>query len=510
MSLQDPIDSPGAAFRSDAVVGTVGAVAGLRNTRALLALSASLFIGVLVSGLLGRLGLAGALLGGLAFIVAAALGVNAAGLLQLDASRGAAPRRLGEAFRAAALCLPTLLLLGLVLLAIALAVLVVLGLLFVCCKLPLIGPLLFLVAFPVAVVVAGLTLSGLAFGFALALPAIWQGAAALHALSQAIAIIRARVIETLLSLVVLMLLCAAVAAVIGAILGAGLVPAVGLSAAILGDRVGSYETMLAITQGYGGASHVIAALLGGGLLWALAVSLIAQVYLRGLVMLHQRASEGLDAETTEDALMHLVGGARRRASAWGERARAAAMPERNPAPTSFTAPLPASHARATRDESESVPLDAEPDAGAATDPPVASTSDARIEPTWGETPAEAGHARTEPLRVDEGALSTSAPTAATIAALPSEPARMTTSATASTPLTGTTVATTQTATPIPASMASEPAFSAPSVRSSPSREPPPSAAPAARPAAPKLSCPKCTAPISAQDVFCGVCGQRLH
>ena len=109
----------------------------------------------------------------------------------------------------------------------------------------------------------------------------------------------------------LVLLCAAVAAVIGAILGAGLVPAVGLSAAILGDRVGSYETMLAITQGYGGASHVIAALLGGGLLWAFAVSLIAQVYLRGLVMLHQRASEGLDAESH-----------RRRADAVGRRGAA--------------------------------------------------------------------------------------------------------------------------------------------------------------------------------------------
>ncbi len=194
----------------------------------------------------------------------------------------------------------------------------------------------------------------------------------------------------LLSLVVLVLLCAAVAAVIGAILGAGLVPAVGLSAAILGDRVGSYETMLAITQGYGGASHAIAALLGGGLLWALAVSLIAQVYLRGLVMLHQRASEDLDAETTEDALMQLVGGARRRASAWGERARAAAMPERNPAPPSFTAPLPASHAAAdSRSEARRFRSTSEPDAGAATDPPVASTSDARIEPTWGEAPAEA-------------------------------------------------------------------------------------------------------------------------
>ena len=509
MSLPDPIDSPGAAFRSDAVVGTVGAVAGLRNLQALLALSASLFIGVLVSGLFGRLGLAGALFGGLAFIVAAALGVNAAGLLQLDASRGAAPRRLGEAFRAAVLCLPTLLLLGLVLLAIAGAVLVVLGLLFVCCKMPLIGPLLFLVAFPVAVVVAGITLSGLAFAFVLALPAIWQGAAALHALSQAIAIIRARVIETLLSLVVLMLLCAAVAAVIGAILGAGLVPAVGLSAAILGDRVGSYETMLAITQGYGGASHAIAALLGGGLLWALAVSLIAQVYLRGLVMLHQRASEGLDAETTEDALMHLVGGARRRASAWGERARAAAMPERNPAPTSFTAPLPASHARATRDGTEPVSLDAEPDAGAATDPPVASTSDARIEPTWGETSAEAADARPLPLGVDDGALPKSEPAAATIAASPSATAPTTTSESASVFSVGATAATPQTAAGTPAPLSSEPPSSAPPTPASPP-EPPLPVAPATRPAAPKLSCPKCAAPISAQDVFCGVCGQRLR
>lgn len=480
MSLRDQIDSPGAAFRSDAVIATVGAVAGLRNGRALVALIASLFIGVLVSGLFSRLGLSGAVFGALAFLAAAAIGVNAAGLLQLDATRGAAPRRLADAFQAGVMCVPTVLLLGFVLLAIAIAVFLVLALVFVFCKLPLIGPLLYLVAFPAAVVIAGLALSGLALAFVLALPAIWQGRTALRALSQAVAIVRVRAIEALLSLVLLALLCAAVAAVIGIVLGVGLMPAVGLSAAILGESVGSYESMIAITQGYGGASHAIAALLGGGLLWALAVSLVAQVYLRGLVMIHQRASEDLDADAAEAALWQRLDEARRRASSWSKRARAAALPERNPAPPPFTAPMPASYARPAGDRHVEATIEVPPDAGAATDPPVASTADARIEPTWGEAPAESTPVPAEPAPIAEADVPAPAPdktpTSASTAPLPS------------------------------ASSTSSPA-GAPSPAATPS---PPPAPHAARPAAPKLSCPKCAAPISAQDVFCGVCGQRLR
>ena len=481
MSLPDPIDSPAAAFRSEAVIGTVGAVAGLRNGRALVALIATLFIGVLVSGLFSRLGLAGALFGALAFVAAAAIGVNAAGLLQLDATRGEAPRRLADAVLAAVMCIPKVLLLGLVLLAVAVAVFLVLALAFAFCRLPLIGPLLYLVAFPAAVVIAGLTLSGLALAFVLALPAIWQGRTALRALSLAIAIVRARAIEALLSLVLLALLCAAVAAVIGVVLGAGLVPAVGLSAAILGESVGSYESMIAITQGYGGASHAIAALLGGGLLWALAVSLIAQVYLRGLVMIHQRASEDLDADATEAALRQRLDEVKRRASAWSERARAAALPERNPAPPPFTAPMPASYAGPAGDGHAEATIEVAADAGAATDPPVASAVDARIEPTWGEAPAEHADGPVE------------------------EPAPVVVDAAEPVP----TPASTQTVAPSPPpAPAPDPApLPSPSSSAAPSPTPAP---PATRPAAPKLGCPKCAAPISAQDVFCGVCGQRLR
>ena len=547
MSLPDS-NGERAAFRSDAVIGTLGSMAGLRNGPALIALLASLFIGVLVSGLSSRLGLGGALLGALLFLVVAAVGVNAAGLLQLDAARGVAPRRLADAFLAGALCIPRVLLLGVVLLAAAVAVFVVLAIVFAICKLPLIGPLLYLVAFPASVVVAGVALCGLALAFVLALPAIWQGMTALGSLAQALAMLRERALEVLLSLVLLAVLCAAVAAVIGVVLGLGLVPAVGLSVAILGTGIGSYESMIAITQGYGGASHAIAALLGGGLLWALAVSLIAQVYLRGLVVLQQRTSEGLDADGAEAALRQRLDDVKRRVSAWHERARAAALPDRNPAPPSFTAPTPASYAEPAPLRSAEAAVDEAPEAVAATDPPVTGVAEGRIEPTWGETPVQVDDANNmRPVRVDEDGRSQASGAAAAAAALtatpsplpspsPSSPSTSSSSASAllgspaevssadaspSKPSPSPTSASPTSASPTPPTApmtpSSQPSLFQPTPPPSPSSAtalgpPDASAQPAStatRPAAVK-SCPKCAATVAPQDVFCGVCGQRLR
>jgi len=558
MSSPDSNGPRAAPFRSDAVIGTLGSMAGLRNGPALVALVVSLFSGVLVSGLSSRLGLGGALLGALLFLAVATVGINAAGLLQVDAARGAAPRRLADAFLGGVLCIPRLLLLGVALLAVALAIFVVLAIAFVFCKLPLIGPLLYLVAFPASVLVAGVTLCGLALAFVLALPAIWQGMSALRALAQALAMLRERAIEVLLSLVLLAILCAAVAAVIGVVLGVGLVPAVGLTAAILGASVGSYESMLAITQGYGGASHAIAALLGGGLLWALAVSLIAQVYLRGLVLLEQRASEEVDPDGAETALRQRLDSMRRRASAWHERARAAAMPERNPAPASFTAPTPASYAEPAPVQGASAAAEEAAEAVAATDPPVTVVPDGRIEPTWAETlvtadadqavpavPVEsdvAGAAQAAPSRLTT-AMPAASPSASTqISTLSSATAPPVTSPTPTAPPpTATTPRVVPSSQPslfqqppsIPTPSPSAPAPSPEPTSSSPESTPPllspsplsssaptsgpapgpspkPAPTPPTRPATGKLSCPKCAAKVSPQDVFCGVCGQRLR
>jgi hypothetical protein len=433
MSLPDPIEASPAPWRQDAMAAVLEAVAGLRNRRALLALMSCLFIGVLVSGLAGRMGFAGAVFGAIAFLVAAATGVNAAGLLQLDGARGAPLRSITDALVYGVMCIPKVLALALILLAVEFALLVGVALVFVICKLPLVGPLLYLVAFPIAVVVAGLTLFGLFLCFVIALPALWDGRSVLRAIAQAGAVAHARPIETLLLLALLALLCVAVGVFIGAIIGAGLVPAVALSAALLGEGgLSGFESLLTIAQGYGGATYMVAALLGGGLLWALAVALIGQVYLRGLNIIYLRVTEGLDVDGAEAALANRLGDARRRAAALGDRARAAAVPDRNPAPPAFTAPTPASFA----------PPD--DDATVASRPvPAAAVASASTSP---------------------------------IASPPTLP-------------------------PAPTS----------AVQSLPTLAPaPPSAFESPETVVMTLSCPKCAARCAPQDVFCGVCGQRLR
>ena len=59
------------------------------------------------------------------------------------------------------------------------------------------------------------------------------------------------------------------------------------------------------------------------MLWAVATSLINQVYLLGLCLVYLRVTEGLDPAAAEAALHGGLEEARRRAAELGEKARAA-------------------------------------------------------------------------------------------------------------------------------------------------------------------------------------------
>src|SRR5258706_371793 len=82
------------------------------------------------------------------------------------------------------------------------------------------------------------------------------------------------------------------------VLGLGLMPTIGLSASILG--FGSF--MGGGMMGGGAGSHAIAGAIGGGLLWALAATLVSQVWLLGLSLVFLRVSEGLDSADAQRAL----------------------------------------------------------------------------------------------------------------------------------------------------------------------------------------------------------------
>jgi hypothetical protein len=298
--------APLAGLPSSAFTNLLQALRGLHNTRALTAMLGCLVAGTLIAGvcsvLATRLGAALGLLGGLALLVAVATGVNAAGMLLMDQARGRPARALGGAVRGGLACVPRVIALGLGLWLIAVAVFLAIALAYFVCKFPYLGPLLFVAVFPLSVLVAGGTVCGLLLCMALSLPALWEGQRVIGAIAQSVAIARTRGVEALLLCAVGGVLSAAVGMVVFGVLATGLMPTLGLSAALLGGE--GFAGATAIAQGgteFGGGralagaggSHAAAAVIGGGLLWSLAVSLVGMVNLLGLNLVYLRLTEGL-------------------------------------------------------------------------------------------------------------------------------------------------------------------------------------------------------------------------
>lgn len=336
----------------DAFSSLFQAVNGLRNRRALVAILGCMVLGVLVAGLFTmmaeRLGFLLAFLGGLFLFVAGATGISAAGVLLMDQARGVPSRSLVDAVVYGLLCIPKFIVLGLALVLMAAAVFLVLAIAYFICRIPVLGPILFVAVFPLSVVISGLTLCGLSLCMFLALPAIWEGAPITRAIAQTLAIARSRLVESLLLLVVVGLLAGVVGFIVFSVLFTGLMPSIGLSASVLGGD-GLYSMMgmlrhggadvggMGAGGGDGAAGYAIAAGLGAGLLWALAGSLVSLVYLLGLNLVYLRVTEGLDVAATEAALKTRLDDARRQAADLGQKARDAAERAREQARPSAAA-----------------------------------------------------------------------------------------------------------------------------------------------------------------------------
>ena len=308
--------TPLGGLSPDAFSSMFQAINGLRNRRALAAIVGCMFAGVLLFGLFAflaaRLGFFMGVLGGLCLLVAGATGINAAGMLLMDQARGVPPRPLRDAIVSGVMCIPKFILLGLALFAVSLAVFIAIATVYLVCKIPVLGPMLFVLVFPLSVVVCGLTLCGLFLCMFLALPAIWEGATITRAIAQAMAIARSRLVEAMLLMAVVWALSVGVGVIVFGVLFTGLMPTIGMTASLLGGEApGSMLTMLLHraevgemgSDGFGaaGAGYAMAAGIGGGLLWALAGSLLSLVNLLGLNLVYLRVTEGLDSGIAERA-----------------------------------------------------------------------------------------------------------------------------------------------------------------------------------------------------------------
>jgi hypothetical protein len=353
-SMNEPTTTDVGGLSPNAFSSLFQAINGLRNRRALIAMLGCMVAGVLVAGffwmMAARLGFFMAFLGGLFLFFASATGVNAAGVLLMDQARGVPPRRVADAVTYGMLCIPKFILLGFALCLVAVAVFIVLAIVYFICKIPVVGPILFVVVFPVSVVISGVTVCGLFLCMFLALPAIWEGATIGRAIAQALAIARSRLVESILLLVVVWFLTTLVGFIVFSVLLSGLMPSVVMSGSILGGDAlssvmgmmhrgggdfGEMDGMGGMSGGRGGGGgavgYAIAGGIGVGLLWALAGSLLSLVYLLGLNLVYLRVTEGLDVGATEDALKARFDAAKRQAADLGQKARDAAERTRDQA-----------------------------------------------------------------------------------------------------------------------------------------------------------------------------------
>ena len=234
----------------------------------------------------------GAIWAGLALAVAF-FGVNTTGLLLMDQARGRPVRDVVDAFRDALLSAHRVLLSLLMLLALGAAALALLLALLWAVRLPWIGAPLFAVLVPLGVILLGvMAFSGVVLVGPLTGPSVWVGQGAVGTARMLLRQLRHGLPEAAVLMAAVRLLTAAVTAAVSfVVISGGRVMAL-LSVWLLGIDVPAQQLMAGLF-GYGlrslgaagapvvGSPLGMAALVGGGVVFALALVLPTLVYLRG-------------------------------------------------------------------------------------------------------------------------------------------------------------------------------------------------------------------------------------
>jgi len=280
----------------------LGSVDAVRNARALSVLlgtfaSAGLLVSMAEASLAAGPGSwRGPVQAGAALFVAF-YGGNTAGILVMDEARGGPVREVSEALRAAFATAHRLLLVLLLLAAgCALFAGVLLGLLWLsrtAVSGAVLGPLLFGLTVPVGVLAVGLgALALTAVAVPLAAPAVWAGSGVRQVMRRMVALIRHRLPTVVLLMAAVSLLTAGMGAIVTFVVMVGGRVVAALGVAVVGVDVPAQQLMAGLfghglrSAGAAGApigstGHGAAALVGGGVVFALALVLPGLVYLRG-------------------------------------------------------------------------------------------------------------------------------------------------------------------------------------------------------------------------------------
>lgn len=357
------VSTPSAPLAS-AMDSLLTAVSAFKNIRAMVLLGLTFVVSVLLGGIFT---LVAAKTGVYSFYILASLlgflvlfyGTNGVGILLMNDAQGHAER--SSIIDAVLLSLYTshrLLAVLILDVLIVLAIVIAVALVLVLCKIPVLGPLLFTVAFPLSAVVLGVLVFALYFVMLpLAAPAIWSGSGVFQTIARINMVIRHQLISVLLAEFILLLITGFVATIIGMIVMFGSGMTSGMSAGIIGFGVGG--DMMGMLYGLGGNGHMIAGAIGGGLLFAIAGVIPALIWTKGICLIYLNNTRDLDFTKAEAQLNDRMGSVRKKAEEARDRARdlaaqhkvvATTMPVSPPAMAAEASVCPACHSMVAQDD----------------------------------------------------------------------------------------------------------------------------------------------------------------
>lgn len=259
-------------------------------------------------------------IGGLLSLTVLLTGASAAGIHLCRQFRDQEEMGLLSAFLAALSTLPRFigifLLLGLLMLGISIA----LALVYFVCKIPGVGPLLYLVALPLGAVILGMFGYAMVFITPLAGPAVWSGNSIFHSIALLWGILRQR----LLSVVVKAILLGLLTALVGVLIMGGVFSGLALSSLISAPIVGNFisDPTAAITSlmmGGGSSGHMLTGAFGAFLLIASASVLPALVWIGGNCIIFDEVSCGLSTEEIAERMRKQIVAAKEHAKQASEK-----------------------------------------------------------------------------------------------------------------------------------------------------------------------------------------------
>jgi hypothetical protein len=260
----------------------------------------------------------------------------------MDQVQGGGQRAVSDALIAGAFAFAKGIAVGFLALLAMMGILLTVALLLVACKIPVIGPLLFVPVFPLAAILLGIALTAWMFLLApVAMPAIWAGETIGTSLARVIVVAKQQLIGVVVRNIALSVLIVVAGMIVWGVVFSGVLVTGSLSLGILGVSP-DMPSMNSMLSGYAGgdrfASYGVAGMVGGLLLVAVVMTLPVVMLQKGWCLIYREVVEGLDASGIEAEIQRRLAEVRQKAEAARQRVQQQDAAARQATPDSTDSP----------------------------------------------------------------------------------------------------------------------------------------------------------------------------